>query len=814
MQLNKDDKLTVLADAHGIDAGDWGRLEVFEYEPHYIFKTRLIPFLWAMLFVFLIGKGHFYIALNSYIGFLLMLFAEKLNFGQLSFHDVLSYTIFYFLLAFVFAFIYQELRFLKKFKVATVISWIATLVVYFIPIIFIVFAVVFNKPMDGDALFAIYQTNPDEAKEYVETFIPAYYWVITIIFSLITGFFLWREEKKERPIIERSLLLLNIIVLAAIVSIEFINVRIPGLIYNSFSKYQANLDEFIEFQKKRQLSANKLLAQKEEKGELYVVVIGESLNKYNMGLYGYFRKTTPNLSNKRETDDLLVFSNVYSNSSNTMNSLSFALTEANQYNCKRYFQSPSFIEIFNAAKFDTFWLSRQGSLLDTNVVSAIARTAKHPIDLVNEIDLNSDDFYSFEDAKVLKSLKKNIRYHQKDKNTLIVVHIYGNHVHYQDRYPKSFQKYKNTPPYLIGTNAWYLSDYTAYDNSVYFNDYVISNLLKMVEEKGGVSSFMYFSDHSEDVVRHRGHTAQIGGFVYQMTQIPLIAWFSPEYKKRYPDTYKTFISHKDTLFSNDMIYDTLIGLAHIKTDHYNPIYDLSSPKYHLDPKNALTLHGRKHYTEPDNYIYWRKANTKILRDTEYFKKIVINDTDSVGKLNLAWQLGFRSFKLNLYYIDNKKYLQTGTDKYDTKGNVIKVFKFFNPNEVKHLFFNLTNLNKKNSKDTLERLKQIEKKLHIKERTILVIKQKSLVKLFKKNGWKIALDNKEGLGKQRNSNINYLVVNPEQYEQVQNNLSKHIVINHAFNLADSNLSKKLKKLKFMQDSKTDFLLIDFTSEYVW
>ncbi len=808
LKVNKDDTLTIIADPYGRNSGDWGNLQVQKYEPHYILKLRLVPFLWAIFFIYLIGKGHIYIALNSYIGFLLTLIAEKITFGPLSFNDTIGYTALFFFFAFLFTLIYQELNSLKKYKIATLISWIATTLLYLIPVSFIVFALVFGKPINWDILFAIYQTNPNEAVEYLESFIPLPYLFVALLFTLIIGYILWRQEMKERKTIERSLLILITVFLGSFLLASFLEMRIPHLIYDSLSKYNANIARLIDFQKKQRGAKIDFNATKEEKGETYVVVIGESLNKYNMSLYNYFRNTTPHLKEQQLKNDLQIFKNTYSCAGSTMQVLSLALTGANQYNGKQYYNSPSFIDIFNKAGFDTYWLARQG-IADANVFSVIAHGAKHPIDLVNDFHTDTNSSI-YGDERVYKPLKKALTH---NKNTLIVIHLYGNHFHYQDRYPKQFEKYKTTQPYIIATNkSLKLNDYAAYDNSVLFNDHVINNILKIVQKHGKVSAFLYFSDHGEDIVRHHGHTSRINSFTYEMTQTPFIAWLSPEYKKRYPQTYKILKAHKESLFSNDMIYETLIGLAHIKTDNYKAKYDLTTSQYHLAPSSAYTLHRRRLYTSPDNYIYWRKTNTKLLQNKSFYKKIVINNTDSVGKLNDAWRLGFRSFKLNLYYMKGKESFQTGTDKYDTQGDLPDLLKYFPKEKIEHLLLHLANLSQSNLEAALKRLEKIEKKLPLKEKITLVLDKSNLIEPFKAKGWSVALKS----NKVSESVADYSVIDAKEFKQVteSNNTTGKFIINHAFNLADSKLEKKLDSLQFNEAPQTIYILADFSSVYKW
>ena len=77
----------------------------------------------------------------------------------------------------------------------------------------------------------------------------------------------------------------------------------------------------------------------------------------------------------------------------------------------------------------------------------------------------------------------------------------------------------------------------------------MSSLLNTLKEAGGVSGFLYFADHSEDVFTLQGHHSE--KFTYAMTQIPMLAWFSDKYREKYADKYKVIAANQDALFSND-----------------------------------------------------------------------------------------------------------------------------------------------------------------------------------------------------------------------------------------------------------------------
>lgn len=810
IKVKKGDKVTIIANAAGSTAGDWGNLKIYTYEKYYYWKILSIALLWVLFFTYFINKGYIYIASSSLLGFSLTLFAEYVTFGSMAFYNLSIYTIFFFLFAFLFLLIYQELKILKKLKIATILKLLTSLILFSIPTTFILFYFIFDKPIDWNILYAIYQTNYDEALGFIESFVSIGYLVGFLLFILLFGYIFWNQEKKERIFVERSLLIFIIILLIGISSRELLDARLPNFIYKTYLNYYKQIERLLEFQKKRKASIIKYSASKKEKGELYVIVIGESLNKNNMSIYGHFRNTTPRQLKQVKKDNLQVFNNVYSNAGNTMQSLSYALTETNQYNGKNFLESLSFIDIFNKAGFDTYWLTTQGILGESNtVLSVIAQSSNHIIDLGNNINVSSG-LSSYYDENTIKELKKHI---STSKNTLIIIHIFGSHFHYQSRYPKSFVKYKSTLPYILGTNRKLtLEDYSAYDNGVYYNDYVISNLLNIVKNKGGVSGFIYFSDHGEDIARHNGHTSRLNSFTYGMVNIPLTAWFSPEYIKRYPERYKTFTSNKEKLFSNDMIYDTVIGLAHIKTDHYGSKYDLSAKDYHLDPNKALTLHGNLSYCSPKNYYYWKKYNTEILKDRNLNNKIVITNTDTVGKLNEAWKLGFRSFSLNINYISNKSIFQCGRKKFNTKGNLIDLFAFFNVKKIQNLFLNLTNITPSNQRNILKRLEEIDKKLNIKAQTILIINSLDFAKYFKNKGWKIALNHPSSLNNlKENNTLNYLILDKKSYKK--ENVKNSIIITNCFNLADNKLNYKIPEIiQYNSDNTIKFLFFDFKSVF--
>ena len=780
-RVKKRDKLSIEANAAGSPAGDWGNLEVKWVEPYYDLKIYLTALLWVIFFYYLAGRGYIYIAISAFFGFILALAAERITFGPLRFSEVSTYTALFFFIAFIFVWLYQELRPLRKLKIATLIKWSGMGAIYLAFTAFILFYLVFGKPIDWNILFAVFQTNFNEAKEFILSFIPMPYLAILAFFALISAVIYWRQESKERAHIERSLLFMIMIVFSAYFLQNLHQAKIIDLVYRTYQNYQAQIQKLIAFQKKRQTEKIPFSATKKEQGELYVVVIGESLNKYNMGIYGHFRDTTPLQAKQVRKENLIVFYNAYANAGNTMLSLSQALTEANQYNGKDYLQSLSFIDIFNKAGFDTYWIANQ-SIIDGSytLLSVIAKSSQHIIDLTHNIKVRTG-MVTFRDEAAIDELKKLVN---SPRNTLVIVHLYGNHFRYQDRYPKTFAKFKETKPYMIGTNnAYFLSEYTAYDNSVYYNDFVVSRLLNTLKTHRGPACFLYFSDHAEDIARHRAHTSRPESFTFGMVQIPLTAWCNESYQKAYPQTYRTLRTHTDKLFSNDLIYDTVIGLAHIQTDRYDAQYDLSAAAYRLAPKQAKTLHGQRPYTSVKNFYYWRLHNTDLLKNTPLFDKAVITCANTVGKLNEAWRLGYRAFALKLKYINPQKGFQPGDKPYDTGGNLIDLLSYFDTAQIRRLFLYLSNLGPDNLSNILARLETVKKRLKLQNKTVLLTDQKALIPRLRRAGW-----------------------------QAFTSTQTPLFLPHALDLGNPHMKEKMEDLTRHPEKQSPWLFVSFPSTF--
>lgn len=315
-------------------------------------------------------------------------------------------------------------------------------------------------------------------------------------------------------------------------------------------------------------------------GGVFVLVIGESETRNHMGVYGYDRETTPWLQEQRENSENITFFNAYSNHTHTVPVLTYALSEKNQYNDMDLKDAYSIVEAANAAGYETHWISNQRKFgaWDTPVAE-VGSTALHQKWMNGRSGAATEtDHY---DDILLPQIPT-----QCAKNTLIIIHLMGCHGAYRDRYPD---------PYFSGSST----TVDEYDDSVRYNDYILSQIYERVHALPNFKGMIYFSDHGDDADRNLGHEAS--KFTWPMARIPFMMWFSEDFQAERPQTFTQLKSHAQAYWTNDLFYNVMIDILGIdgmpRTDLQ---HDLASPEYHMTKENATTLHGTVRLADEDS----------------------------------------------------------------------------------------------------------------------------------------------------------------------------------------------------------------------
>lgn len=168
---------------------------------------------------------------------------------------------------------------------------------------------------------------------------------------------------------------------------------------------------------------------------------------------------------------------------------------------------------------------------------------------------------------------------------MIVIHLMGSHQDYDDRFPKEYSKFSHQKTSEVQIQL------DSYNNSVLYNDYIISQIYEVLfSNKNIPKAMLYFADHGEEVTYMFGHT--VDKFEPSMYRIPVYIALSAQYKKEHDQIVKNIEYNKTKYFTNDMVYDTMLGLMGVFNSGYNDKQDITSDKYNGDKKTLKVSHGK------------------------------------------------------------------------------------------------------------------------------------------------------------------------------------------------------------------------------
>lgn len=439
-------------------------------------------------------------------------------------------------------------------------------------------------------LLALAQTNLAETREYIEVNIPYAEIAAGIIALVILGWLIFHASRFSfsRRQVSRKTWFVMLGLFCVNLGLCCLSIGATRLAHVYYETYET-LHSFSDFQKiveaRRHMHIrNKVIADrlKAAPDGVYVLVIGESLTRDHMGVYGYPRETTPFQSRAISDPHYEFFNHGYSCYTQTVQVLTEALTEKNQYNDINLVDAYSVVDLAREAGFRTTWISNQSrfGVWDTPI-GAIGSACddQYWINQYVGTDVVTKDY----DTALIPYLKK---VDPNNRRQLVVIHLMGSHVSYWDRYPSEFYKWPENPGNTRSTEE-IMND--EYDNSVLFNDYVIENIMNEATNFLHADGVLYFSDHGEQVTERPGHNAD--QFDYTMVHIPFWVYLSDQYRSMNPERVRLMDERRNMPFSNDMLYDTFMGIMGLTAAHYDSESDIFAPEFDKDVTTLMTMYG-------------------------------------------------------------------------------------------------------------------------------------------------------------------------------------------------------------------------------
>ena len=316
-----------------------------------------------------------------------------------------------------------------------------------------------------------------------------------------------------------------------------------------------------------------------------VFIIGESLQRNFMSLYGYYLPTTPNLQALEQSGNLIAFSDVVSPGAKTNDVLKYVLNFGN-YESEKQRPWNANLDIVNLARlanYETFWISNQERYGQWAVASGASAQMTDHSDFTNQIPVYkyaySLDEVMLPSIKNFKSGAKKSPLARKDessaaevggaqmKDKFFILHLMGSHPSYEFRYPKSFAKFSAADISREPLDEGQKKELAHYLNTVAYNDFIVSEIYKIFASDNTL--IVYFSDHAQSLYQYRGKLIH-GGINRFTLEIPLIFMASDKFKEQNADLWARIAAAKDRPFLND---DLIHAIAEILEMTDLPEYD-------------------------------------------------------------------------------------------------------------------------------------------------------------------------------------------------------------------------------------------------
>ena len=339
--------------------------------------------------------------------------------------------------------------------------------------------------------------------------------------------------------------------------------------------------------------------------EVYVMVVGETARAHNFSLYGYPRNTNPLLS---KTPGIKAFPNVTTQSNTTHKSVPMLLSAASAEDFERLFHEKGILAAFKEAGFHTVFISNQQP--NHSFIDFLGEQADEHYFLKTEDASkgNHCDAGNHYDEELLKKLDEILpeadassSSHYRYRKLFVVLHTYGSHFNYQERYPRSFAYFK--PDSRSEAKPENRQDLlNAYDNTIRYTDYILHGIVERLQKwekvqakTDGVysqptSAMLYTSDHGENIFdddRRLFLHAAPKASDYEL-HVPFIIWTSEGFGKQYPGAWKALGENRTKQVQTSLsAFHTMLGIGGIRTPYRLDEYSVASGKYH--PARLLYL---------------------------------------------------------------------------------------------------------------------------------------------------------------------------------------------------------------------------------
>lgn len=284
-----------------------------------------------------------------------------------------------------------------------------------------------------------------------------------------------------------------------------------------------------------------------------VIIIGESVQRDHLSLYGSKDDTTPFL-NEMPLD---VVDHYIATAPNTVTSLTRTLTLVDQNREPQI--AKNVVTLAKQAGYNTIWISNQGFMgKNDTAISKIAIHADHQFFLKSGNYMSSN----IDDDKMVEILQAQLKKYANQKN-VIFIHMMGSHPDACERLFKAPRMYANKPETI-----------NCYLSSINKLDHFIEQIYTSLKADQRSFSVTYFSDHGMTVDEDSYH---VDNEFKDNYQVPFFVLRSDaQAKKHYNKTvsaYDYMHIYADLLGVKTPLLDPKKSLANIEDNQNVTVFD-------------------------------------------------------------------------------------------------------------------------------------------------------------------------------------------------------------------------------------------------
>ena len=334
---------------------------------------------------------------------------------------------------------------------------------------------------------AFLETNFQEAKEFTQS-LPLYAYMLSIAILFFAGYILYLGKKKRYLYNKKSILITSLMAVAAIVltierpirkwdkkkGFEFRHSH--TLIFSFYDSLYKDITAYYELRKNIGINVDLLPSWKIESVtphyQNYVLVIGESVRRDYMSLYGFPVENSNFLKTVKGT----VLDGFTSTAANTTNAL---LRMFIQMKGVDFVYENNIISLAKRAGFETFWISNQGLVGEWDTpMASLSSLADHR----KFMKLGHYESKLVYDSGLLIPFKEFLAF-PVTQPRLFILHLVGSHPLFEQRL--------ETPLHY----NYYNTNLSSYIQTIEQTDKLLEQIYQTLQAQNHPFSLLYFSDH-------------------------------------------------------------------------------------------------------------------------------------------------------------------------------------------------------------------------------------------------------------------------------------------------------------------------------